>query len=699
MKFVRILFLFLFLTSLVKAQTAKIDSLLVVLKNAKSDTAKVNTYNSLALLYFKINDFKNSNFYFEKALQFAKDINYSKGLADAWSIGGVLDDSKSDFDAAIEKYDKAIELYEVSTDKLKIAQVLQDKANAFYSKGVNDKALKFYLGSLKLREQMDDSSAIASSYMGISNVYSQMHRSELALPYAKKALRLKEKYGDEKSVSWLLNNVGVFLLEMGDTAGALPYYYKSIELKKRLGDEYGLATTYKNIGSINLRSKKYASALGYYRKSLEMRSRINPDDGVEMSSCYDDIGSVYSDMKIYDSAEFYVAKAIALGEKVHSFEALRLPYYNMSLVLYREGKYQAAIEFLQKHIAAKDSTLSIETNALITEMAAKYDNEKKEQQIALQELEINDQKKSKTFLISLSFLAIMLTVVMLRGYLSKRKANGLLAEKNNLIEQQKQIVELKNKDITDSIYYAQRIQNAILPSVDYQNKLIPGSFTFFKPKDIVSGDFYWMEQWGNKKIIAIVDCTGHGVPGAFMTFVAYSLLNEAVLEHGIDNPSAILNEMRRNLNKMLRQKNESEIIRDGMDISICVFDFSKKIVEYAGAYNPLWLIRDNELREIKADKQPVGIFTDSQPASFTNHVIEMKKDDVFYLFTDGFADQFGGDKGKKFKYKTLKQLLISIHDNEPAVQKKMLNDAFENWRGKLEQVDDVCVFGVRIPID
>jgi serine phosphatase RsbU (regulator of sigma subunit)/Tfp pilus assembly protein PilF len=695
MKFARIVFPLLF-TFCLHAQSPKIDSLLSVAQKTTIDTAKANVFSSLALLYFKNGDFEKSQNYYEKALTLSQEINFKHGIADAYAVGGMLDDSKSNFDDAIEKYDKAIELYESLSDKKKISQVEQDKANAFYSKGSNDKALKFYLQSLKLREQMGDSNAIASSYMGISNVYSQMHRSDLALSYAKEALRLKEKYGDERIVSWLLNNVGVFMLEKGDTAGAMPYYMRSIELKKKLGDEYGLATTYKNIGSIHLKNKQYASALNYYRKALEMRSRINPDDKVELSICYDDIGSVYSDMGKYDSAEFYANKAIVLVEKTHSFEALRLPYYNMSLALYRQGKYQSAFDFLQKHLAAKDSTLSSETNALVAEMAAKYDNEKKEQQIALQELEISDQKKSKTFLIALSFLGLILTVVMLRGYLNKRKANGLLAEKNNLIEQQKQIVELKNKDITDSIHYAQRIQRAILPSTDYQNKIMNDSFILFKPKDIVSGDFYWMEQWGTKTIIAIVDCTGHGVPGAFMTFVAYSLLNEAVLEHGIDNPAAILNEMRKNLNKMLRQKNDTEAIKDGMDISICVFDFSKMTVEYAGAYNPLWMIRNSELREIKADKQPIGIFVDLQPVSFTNHLIEIQKGDVFYLFTDGYADQFGGYAGKKFKYKTLKESLLSIHKSSMKEQKESLDSTFEKWRGKLEQVDDICVFGIKI---
>lgn len=688
---------FIFLLFLYSAQAQPgLDSLQRLLSAATADTSRLTLLSEIAGSYFKQNNFEKAKSTADQILSLSNDISNLRGQARAYEIYGLLNDSKSDFDAAIEEYNKSLPLYEKEGDVLQSAVLHQDIANAYYSKGTNDKALKHYMESLKLREQKGDSSAMASSYMGMSNVYSQMHRQDLALTYAKKALRLKEKYNEQRIVSWLLNNVGAIYLEAGDTASALPYYLRSIDLKKQLNDDYGLATTYKNIGTILSREKQYAKALEYYRLALNMRMKLNADDAFEMSICLNDIGSVYMDMAENDSAVYYISKAIELGEKAHSYELLRSPYFNMAQTLSKKGEYKKAYEYVLKHLAAKDSTLSSETNALMTEMAAKYDNEKKEQQIALQELEISDQKKSKIFYSSLSALAILLTVVMLRGYLNKKKANMLLEEKNAFIEYQKQIVEEKNKDITDSIRYAQRIQNAILPSAQYQKTLLPESFTLFKPKDIVSGDFYWIEQWGNKIVIAAVDCTGHGVPGAFMSFVSYSLLNEAVLEHGIDDPASILNEMRRNLNRMLRQKNDAEALKDGMDISVCVLNLTAMTLEYAGAYNPLWLIRKGELREIKGDKQPIGVFVDAEPKPFTKHLIPLEKGDVFYVFTDGYADQFGGDKGKKFKYKSLQQLLLDIHQKAVTEQKAELDRTFENWKGSLQQLDDVCIIGVRV---
>jgi serine phosphatase RsbU (regulator of sigma subunit)/Tfp pilus assembly protein PilF len=634
--------------------------------------------------------------YADNLLAFATGISSDKGKARAYELSGLIADYRSEFDKAIDYYNLSLALYVKTGDTHRIALLNQDLANAYYSKGANDKALKYYMNSLRIREERGDSNAMANSYMGMSNVYSLMHRHDLAIRYAKMALRLKEKYKDARIVSWLLNNLGSYYLESGDTVSAIPYFLRSVELKKELNDNYGLATTYKNIGTISLKKREFDKALEYYRLALSLRYNLNPDDIFDIAVSYDDIGSVYMDMANYDSAQFYVAKSIEMGEKVGSYELLRLPYYNMAQIMNKKGNYREAFDFMYKHLVAKDSTLSSETNALMNEMAAKYDTEKKEQQIAMQELEIKDQKKTNVLFIAIAVFSVLLVLLILIGYLSKKKANNLLEEKNVLIEHQKTLVEEKNKDITDSIHYAQRIQKAILPSAEYQKRLLPDSFTFFRPKDIVSGDFYWIEAWGDKTIIAVVDCTGHGVPGAFMTFVAYSLLNEAVLEHGIDDPAAILNEMRRNLNKMLRQKNDSEALKDGMDISVCALDIKLMTLEYAGAYNPLWLIRDNEIKETKADKQPIGVFLDSQPKPFSKHTIELQKGDTFYMLTDGYADQFGGEKGKKFKYRSLQQLLLSVHQKPAEEQRLELDKTFENWRGNLVQLDDVCILGVRV---
>jgi serine phosphatase RsbU (regulator of sigma subunit) len=289
------------------------------------------------------------------------------------------------------------------------------------------------------------------------------------------------------------------------------------------------------------------------------------------------------------------------------------------------------------------------------------------------------------------------------AYKEKKKANILLASQNyeiltqkNIIEDKNKIVEDKNKDITDSIRYAKRLQSAILKPDDQIGTCFDDGFILFRPKDIVSGDFYWFEKFGDLSMVAAADCTGHGVPGAFMSIIGCNLLAQAVNEYAITRPAAILNSVNKGLLKVLQQKKDEPSVKDGMDIALCVFDPDKMILEYAGAYNPLWLIRDGILTEIKGDKFPVGAFLGDQQRFFTNHEIPVKKGDVFYIFSDGYADQFGGINGKKFKYKSLQQLLLSNYTKPCTEQRTILENTFNSWCGDLEQVDDVLVIGVRI---
>ena len=282
-----------------------------------------------------------------------------------------------------------------------------------------------------------------------------------------------------------------------------------------------------------------------------------------------------------------------------------------------------------------------------------------------------------------------------------KAANIFLQKKINEatleIRQQKEQIEDKNKDITDSIRYAKRLQTAILKPENTLTNYFDDGFILFKPKDIVSGDFYWFEKFGNLSLIAAADCTGHGVPGAFMSIIGCNLLSQAVNEYAITQPAAILNSINKGLTKVLQQKGDVDsFVTDGMDIALCTFDSEKMTVEYSGAFNPMWLIRDNKIIEFTADKFPVGAFVDSTVRMFKCHEIPVQKGDMIYLFSDGYADQFGGPAGKKLKYKPLQALLLENHEKNGAEQKAKLNSAFEKWIGNLEQIDDVLVIGIRI---
>lgn len=265
------------------------------------------------------------------------------------------------------------------------------------------------------------------------------------------------------------------------------------------------------------------------------------------------------------------------------------------------------------------------------------------------------------------------------------------------LELEKKRVEQKNKDILDSINYAKRIQDAIFPPEALSQELLPESFILFKPKDIISGDFYWVEKFEGKTFIAAVDCTGHGVPGALLSIVGYNLLSKSINEHNHTKPNEILDELSNGINKTLRQNIESLGIKDTMDIALCAIDREKNILEYSGAYNSLYLVRKNELREIRADRFPVGVFSSGELKKFTNHEIAIEKGDAIYLFSDGYPDQFGGPKGKKLKYKGFKEILLSIQHLTMREQKEALDTMIENWKQtNEEQTDDILIIGVEI---
>ncbi len=264
------------------------------------------------------------------------------------------------------------------------------------------------------------------------------------------------------------------------------------------------------------------------------------------------------------------------------------------------------------------------------------------------------------------------------------------------IETQNQELEVLFKHVTDSIRYAKRIQEAILPPDSLVKRLLPNSFVLYKPKDIVSGDFYWIDEKDGKTMFAAVDCTGHGVPGAFMSIVGYNLLKHVVNNNNFTKPSLILDGLNEGVSETLHHGHEESQAKDGMDLSLCTIDFKTLELQYAGAYNPLYIIRDGKLLETKADKFPIGLFVGTERKKFTNHVIQLQKGDSVYIFSDGYADQFGGPNGKKFMAKHFRDLLLDVQKSPIGKQKDILNNTIEEWRGQLDQVDDILLIGVKI---
>lgn len=292
----------------------------------------------------------------------------------------------------------------------------------------------------------------------------------------------------------------------------------------------------------------------------------------------------------------------------------------------------------------------------------------------------------------MSLAVIVLISLMLIPY--TRKILKEDERQKKLFMQQKLLIEESHREIKDSISYAKRIQSAILPPNRMMREILADSFVLYKPKDIVAGDFYWLEHTGDRILFAACDCTGHGVPGAMVSVICNNALNRAVREYGLRDPGQILDKTRDIVISEF-EKSDDEV-KDGMDISLCSLALPSMELEWAGANNPLWILRGDsgEMIELKPDKQPIGKYAEAK--AFTTHRLTLRKDDSIYVFTDGYQDQFGGEKGKKFKAAALKELLLSLKQQPMERQKGVIDQAFEQWRGKLEQIDDVCVIGVRL---
>ena len=368
-----------------------------------------------------------------------------------------------------------------------------------------------------------------------------------------------------------------------------------------------------------------------------------------------------------------------------------------------------ALQNFKTYNELKDSTISDEYLKQISELETKYETERKERELELQRSELErkqveidlveaENRRQRLLLISAVFgllVVAVFSILFYRQFRAKQRANVLLEEQNLEIKQQRDQIMAQKQEITDSILYASRIQKAILPPDKVLEKNIKDHFILYMPRDIVSGDYYWMTEVNEKSVVVAADCTGHGVPGAFMSMLGVSFLNEIVNKQNVLQANEILNKLRKNVVDSLHLTGKEGEAQDGMDIAVLVIDHKKKQLEYAGAYNPLYLIRNNELREYKADKMPIGIHF-MKNDSFTNNILDYQDKDCLYIFSDGYMDQFGGDKGIKFMAKKFKELILSIHTKKFDEQAEILLSTFNQWRGNIAQIDDVLIVGLKL---
>lgn len=494
------------------------------------------------------------------------------------------------------------------------------------------------------------------------------------------------------------NNIGSIYNSLKKEDIAKLYFDTTLLIAKRFEDYYSEADALGNIANYYYKKRNYPLAEEFCRKAYDIKLKLEDDYGSATSAS--DMSAILMEQKKTDIALKYLFE----GEKIalnHNFIDLLLPIYrNYSQAYEIKGDYKKSIYYLNKAFEIKDTILmegkireaatkekEYNFNLLQIKDSLKNENQKIQTKL-LHDKEIYKQKTYSYIGIVGFVIMLIIALIVFKAFQEKKKSNIIISSQKVEVEKQKHIIEEHQKEILDSIHYAKRIQYTLLAHEDFVNENIKQNFILFKPKDIVSGDFYWATKHEDKFYIAVCDSTGHGVPGAFMSLLNIGFLTEAINEKNILEPHKVLNFVRERLINSISKEGQ----KDGFDGILVCIDKTKNKITYAAANNAPILISNNEIIELEKDRMPVG--KGERTEEFKLYTIDMKPNDTLYLYTDGYADQFGGPKGKKFKYKALNELLLAISSDNMISQKEKLNSTIENWKGDLEQVDDICVVGL-----
>ena len=692
--------IYLFIPILVFSQDKRaIDSLLTFSKNISQDTSRAIAFCLLCYEYAPADSIQ-SKLFGEKGMALADKIGFEPGKAQCMYNLSVMYSENSDYATSIEYLQKAVAIRKKTGDKRREGNCLRDIGTCYVKLGKYDLALRSYFDAMKIFESINNENAVYNTNCAIAEVYYLDGNYKQAIKQLEEALTISKKLNDSLYISNAYMNLGLLYGENDQNEKGLTYLKESLKICEQLNQKETLEGIFLNLGLLYSKTDDIKNAVYYYEKCLAIaiEENIQEDIAIVLSN----LCQMQIRMGNYNLAVKYGEQSLEIAKSIHLKDKIKDATENLAEANSRLGNFEKAFLYQKMNSDMKDSLYTEDRQSTIAEMQTKYDVDKKEkenlllsQKVELQKLDSNQQR---IILYSVSLLAILLlslAFIIFRSYRQKKHANQFLEYQNIEITSQKEIIEVKNKEIVDSINYAQLIQQAVLPSTEELTFHLKDGFVLFKPKDIVSGDFYWVNAVENYTFFSTVDCTGHGVPGGFMSMLGSSLLNEVINEKKILEPADVLDMMRIKLITSLKQKGSSGENKDGMDMTLCRLNESRTELVYAAANNPLWIIRDKKLIEYPADKQPVGISTD-HAKQFSQKKVTLQKGDNIYIFTDGYADQFGGPKGKKFKYKPLKELILANILRSMDEQKEILTEVIEDWKGNLEQVDDILVIGIRI---
>ncbi len=689
------------------------------------------SYTLLGHCYKALGEYSKAIGSYVYALNIKKKLKDKQGKAKGYINIGIIKSIQGKYFDALDYYEFAKKTLKDNDNKPLMAKLYRNIGNVYYYQGEWDFALESYLKSLAISENINDIRSMSRCQNNIAMIHKETNRFKWAIDYLHKSLAIKQQINDQRGIATVYNNMGDVYFKQKDYDDAFTYYYKSLKIRKKVKDNRGTAFSLTNIGKLMTAKKNYTKADSCYREALKIFKEIT--DKEQIASVYNEIAKIKFIKANYEDAIKYSKMSIEISRNLNALPRLRDSYKLLADSYEKQYKVSLAFKYFKlyfdnfkMYIAIKDSIFDKEANNLIKK-EQRYRIDQKETENKNLKLQQEKQKadernlKMQIYLLLFGFLVVIIfALVVYRSYKSKTEANKLLRKQKTQLQNAKEEIENQKQEIESSIVYAQHIQKAVLPSKEFRQEILPEHFVFFRPRNIVSGDFFWIKKIEKYVVVSVADCTGHGVPGAFMSMLGFMFLNEVVTIENIPNAGAILDQIREKVKESLHQSGKEGETKDGMDMSFYIIDTETNILNYAGAFNPLYIVRDNDkiddfeslqadglklyqskkqqldasLIEIKADRQPIAIY--SYEREFTNHQFQLKDGDRIYSFSDGYPDQFGGEKGKKFNVKRFKELLLDVRNCDMKTQKQKINSSFMEWMGNAEQVDDVILLGMRI---
>ncbi len=723
-------------------------------------------------------EFTEAQEYFYESIEWLGFIDMQAEAAANYTPLGICQFALGNYERAIEYFEKSLDAFRKLDNQKNVAAAYVNIGVIYRHQGLYDMAIENYMESLRIFEELEELEGVGKAYLNIGVIHNYQENYDLAIDYYRNALEIFEELENDRDLLRLYNNIGIIYNKMGNDEEdvkakieyydeALDYFKNSLSLSKKLDDKLAISAALSNIGSIYNDMDLYNEALKHLTEALEIDKEIGDRGG--MASIYSSMSSAHlhladslknkQDEQSISLMQEHIEKSFNYGhlsydmaEEIGSLPTQRSAARVLTDVYKYIGNYGEAINFAEKYIKLNEVLYNEERARALTEMQTKYEAEKKEleienlnkeRELRIAELARSEEQRKKQRIVIYSFIAgfIIIAVflfIIIRLFIQKKKANTLLANQKDQIEQQnfllneaneeiksqkeelethhelvvqqKDFIEKQKFRIDDSILYAKRIQTAALPTDDFIDSLLDEYFILFKPKDVVSGDFYWAGSEGDWTVVIAADCTGHGVPGALMSMLGISFINQIISKKGVTDAAMVLNELREAVIKALKQSPSFDSQVDGMDISLAVINKKTYKCHWAGAYNPLWIIRKNAvaknkedkseiIEEIKGDRMPISLYHTMN--KFKNHEIQLEKGDKLYLYSDGFVDQFGGMQKKKFSRKAFKKLIANTSSLPMKEQGVELERTLVKWMNtndsdSYEQIDDIVVFGLMI---